>query len=271
MGLTAVSSRHFYADAAWDEAAWIDVISIEYERLTDHYPFNQVFARLPRTEPARVLDVGCGTAIFPSYLSEVLTSDIRFTCDLLDISRVSLERAQAVLERLEHFSVVQTYQSAIEDIPRSVSPSQSAYDVVWAIHSFTTVDLQRMPDVYRHLIELLVPGGYFFVYQLTSQSTYQHLHESYRQQHPQVERYMEYEDSAQILDSLGVQYEVLPLQFDHRVPHDQPELLQNYLRKCVLDESLDALDFFSDALPFYRHEGGFRFPQTVNLLTISKR
>ncbi len=86
-----------------------------------------------------------------------------------------------------------------------------------------------------------------------------------------MQRYMEYEDSARILDSLGVPYEVLPFQFDHEVSPGQPELLQNYLRKCVLDDSLDALKFFSDALPLYRHDGGFRFPQTVNLLTISKQ
>jgi SAM-dependent methyltransferase len=266
-----VSSKHFYADAAWDEAAWIDVISIEYERLTQTYPFDEKLAHLSKDAPARVLDVGCGTAIFPTYLSEALSSDIRFACDLLDISRASLDRAKSTLERLDRFSVNLSFESSIEEIPSDIPAGEFAYDVIWAIHSFTTVDIKQMSDVYQHLINLLVPGGYFFVYQLTSEATYQRLHAAYRQQHMQVARFMEYEDSAQILSSLGVEFEIHPLRFDHKVPEKSSELLQNYLRKCILDDSLDTLEFFSDLLPDYLEGGIYRFPQIVNFLTIAKQ
>lgn len=269
-GLAVVSSREFYSRATWDEAAWVDVISIEYERLAQTYPFGPLLVQLAGERPARLLDVGCGTGIFPAHLSKVLAPDLHLVCDLLDISDTSLQRASSVMERLPQFEVGDTFQCAIEDIPQAIPASHPPYQLIWAIHSFTTVDRRHMPEVYRRLIDLLTPAGLFLVYQLAADSTYQRLHNAYRRQYPRAARYMEFEDSVEILDSLGVQYEVHPFLFEHQLPRDRPDLLQNYLRKCVLDDTLDALDFFAELLPAYLQDGIYRFPQTVNLLAIGR-
>ena len=61
-----------------------------------------------------------------------------------------------------------------------------------------------MGAVYARLFDALRPGGYLFVYQLTSDSYYQKFHELYRREHPHGRKrapYMEFEDSERILES----------------------------------------------------------------------
>ena len=269
--MTTQSPKYFYTTDSWDETAWIDVISVEYESLVSAYPFNTKFGEISGDGRLKVLDIGCGSAIFPQYLDRTLADGVHLDCDLLDVSQRSLRQAEIVMEALEHFSAGRSIPTLIEDIPRALSPAEPSYDVIWAIHSLTTVDVEQMPDVFQHLLRLLSPGGLLFVYQLTANSGYQTLHEEYRARVSNgVPKFMEFEDSQRMLDSLSVEYEVLELSFDHELPRDRPELVENYLRKCVLDETVDTERVFGDLLPRYESGGLYRIPQFVNLVSISQ-
>ena len=269
--MTTQSPKYFYTTDSWEETAWIDVISVEYESLVSAFPFDSKFREISGEGRLKVLDVGCGSAIFPQYLDQTLTDGIELTCDLLDVSERSLRQAEIVMGELEHFSAGYSIQALIEDIPRALSPAEPSYDVIWAIHSLTTVDVDQMPDVFQHLLRLLAPGGHMFIYQLTANSAYQTLHEVYRARVSNgVPRFMEFEDTRRILESLSVEYEVLELSFDHELPRDRLELVENYLRKCVLDESVDTQRVFGDLLPRFESGGLYRIPQFVNFISISR-
>lgn len=266
--MQARSGRYFYFHEAWDARRWIDLIAIEYEALVGAFPFETRLRSISDGGRLRVLDVGCGTGIFPTFLDAVLPDDLHLQSDLLDISPASLVQARKALQQLKHFSPRRTYQVAIEDLPDVLPRSGEGYDVIWSIHAFTTVDLGRMPAVCAHLLELLAETGLFFIYQLTARSSYQRIHAFYREHHPDgetVPAYMQYEDTQRILEELGSDYEVLPLSFAHHVPEDR---LQSYLQKCVLDPGLEAEAFFAPLLPsFHEPERGvYRFPQQVNLV-----
>lgn len=269
--MTTQSSKYFYAADSWDEAAWIDVISVEYESLVSAYSFETKFREICGEGRLKVLDVGCGSALFPRYLDQTLADDIHLTCDLLDVSERSLRQAESVMEELQHFSAGRSFKSLIEGIPRTLLPAEPSYDVIWAIHSLTTVDLEQMPDVFEHLLRLLSPGGHMFIYQLTAFSAYQTLHRVYRERvSNEVPRFMEFEDTQRILESLSAEYEVLELSFDHELPRDRHDLVENYLRKCVLDESVDTERVFGDLLPRFESGEWYRIPQTVNFISISR-
>ena len=219
-----------------------------------------------------MLDVGCGSALFARYLEPTLGDGIHLTCDLLDVSERSLKQAHAVLEELEHFNPGLSIPSLIEEIPDALPVSEPHYDAIWAIHSFTTVDVDQMRPVFRHLLDLLSYDGQLFIYQLTADSSYQTLYRTYRESTTKrVAPFMDFEDTERILKSLPVEYDVLELNFDHELPIDQPELVEHYLRKCVLDESIDALRVFRDVLPRFESDGLYRIPQSVNFISVSRR
>ena len=165
----------FYGNPDWDVDAWVEVIGVEYERLIGAFPFDAVFRGLGGS--IDLLDVGCGTAIFPSYLDAVLSDGVRVRADLLDRSEASLAIADEVIAGLDHFSVGRTFHAYIEDLPEF---GEGEFDVIWAIHSFTTVDRDRMPRAYQRLLAALRPGGWLLVYQLTAASAYQRVHDRYR-------------------------------------------------------------------------------------------
>ena len=256
-------ASEFYANPAWDVDRWVEVIGVEYENLIAAYPFDELFQALGGS--VDLLDVGCGTAIFPSYLDPVLSGEVHIRADLLDQSEASLARAAEVLADLEHFSVGESFRSAIEDLPPL---GEGRYNAIWAIHSFTTVDKERMTETYQRLLAALRPRGWLFVYQLTAASAYQRVHARYRASHG-GDRYMEYEDSAHLLSAAGYEYEVYELAFDHVVP-DRAEVLTRYLRKVTLDEAVTA-DPFESILAEFRSDGVVRFPQTVNLIAVPEQ
>jgi SAM-dependent methyltransferase len=270
--VSTLSPKYFYTADSWDESDWLDIVSIEYESLVSAYPFDTKFREISNGGRLSVLDVGCGSALFARYLEPTLGGGIQLTCDLLDVSERSLQQAHAVLEGLEHFSPGRSIQTLIEDIPEANSLSGSTYDVIWAIHSLTTVDVDLMPSVFRHLLQLLSDDGRLYIYQLTADSSYQTLHRAYRERRSKgVPPFMEFENTERIIKSLPVDYEVLELSFDHELQIDQPDLVEHYLRKCVLDESIDALRVFGDVLARFESDGLYRIPQSVNFISVSKR
>lgn len=269
------SAKYYYTKDIWDVDSWIDVVSVEYEKLIEKFPFDEKLQPFAEKGIVRLLDIGCGTAIFPSYLDKALSDNIHLCCDLLDLSDSSLQAARRVLNRLDHFSVYRGYQSLIEDIPTALAGNEGYYDVIWAIHSLTTVDVARMTDVYRRLFDLITPDGCLFIYQLTARSSYQKLHNYYLTQHANGQSstpFMEYEDTQRILDCLGARYEAHELFFQHEIDDRKSDLLEKYLRKCILDDSVDVLEFFESALQEFHDKNShtYRIPQFVNFVEVTK-
>lgn len=83
---------------------------------------------------------------------------------------------------------------------------------------------------------------------------------------------MEYEDTKNILDSIRARYEVYEMSFHHEIPDYRTDLLQKYLRKCILDDSVDVLEFFGTSLEEFHDEytGVYKIPQFVNFVVINK-
>lgn len=269
------TTDNYYTREDWDIESWVDVIAVEYETLAGAFPFDQVLQPLSGSRNRRLLDVGCGTAIFPGYVDAILSSDVRIDADLWDISKSSLQRAAEVMNQLSHFRADRMYQAHIEDLPTRLPPEMDSYDVIWAIHSFTTVNVDRMGAVYARLIEALRTDGYLLVYQLTAESSYQRFHGVYRAEHPHGKKrapYMEFEDSRRILESLGVEYWVHPQRFTHEIAKSQSDVLEKYLQKVILDDTVDVEQLFGPLLEgmYDSARGKYVIPQSVNLITVRR-
>jgi len=265
--------KDYYSHSGWDETTWVDVIAIEYESLIGAYPFDETLHSLSAKLPARLLDIGCGTGIFPRFLDPRLTAETSLQCDLLDISAESLRAAEKVFGELKHFEVDELFNMSIEEIPALLSADEKNYDVIWAIHSLTTVDQTQMKAVFQHLRNLLAPGGSLFIYQLTADSSYQALHQNYAKamglSAPAIP-YMQFEDSLNLLNEIAWPAEVRELAFPHRVAKEEGATLEAYLQKVVLDSSINARKLFGEELEKYLQGDEYVFPQTVNLIVLQK-
>jgi SAM-dependent methyltransferase len=266
------SAKQFYSNTEWDEEQWIKIIAIEYESLVAAYPFSEKLTNLADGQTLSLLDIGCGTAIFPRYLDKELSGTLQLECDLLDISGSSIEAARSVMKELDHFSAGAEYQIAIEDIPEKIDGEEVKYHLAWAIHSFTTVDIPKMAAVFESIKKLLRDDGFFFIYQLTSKSAYQVLHSYYTENSSEREAnpYMEFEDSAKILKGMDWPYEVYELQFPHKVQRGDEEGLRAYLQKVLLDSKIDPIKLFEAILPDFLVGEEYLFQQSVNLIVAKK-
>ncbi|WP_365304362.1 class I SAM-dependent methyltransferase [uncultured Thiodictyon sp.] len=266
-------SAAYYQKEKLDLDSWFKVTQIDYERLIEQYPPAALFD-FTRNLEIRLLDLGCGTARFPCLLDKKMPDRIHVHADLLDISEYCLDSAVAQYHALRHFSPAVTYLSAIEYLPQTIARDRS-FDVIWAIHSLCTVNRDKLADICRSCLRLLRPNGKFFIYQLARNSSYYRLYDYYLVHHSapnNAARILASEDHQQVLMSLAIDYEIHKIKFTHTIDVEQRHLLAVYLKKCIMDNDPDVLEFFQPVLNEHLDSprAQYRFDQEVDLLIIDK-
>jgi SAM-dependent methyltransferase len=245
-------SESYYRNDQLNLDCWFQVAQIDYEELIKAYSFNSLFQSFNQ-EKINLLDIGCGTAKFPSFLDQDISSHVHVSVDLLDLSEYCLEIAQKQYDSLKHFEVARSYLSAFETFYQT-SDSSRTYDLIWAIHSLCTVEKSKVKAIHLHFLSLLKANGIYLIYQLSEDSKYYQLNDFYRQHYPQSDNTIPFitsEDHQQILDSLGISYEIVRLSFSHKIDGECKDLLETYLKKCILNENLDTISFFQPLLKEY--------------------
>ncbi|NES66291.1 MAG: hypothetical protein F6K24_14005, partial [Okeania sp. SIO2D1] len=74
-------SKSYYQAEKLDLDSWFQVTQVDYEKLIEEYSFNNLFKGFAKNQ-LKLLDVGCGTAKFPSLLDRKLDGDIHLSADL---------------------------------------------------------------------------------------------------------------------------------------------------------------------------------------------
>ncbi|RQH45680.1 class I SAM-dependent methyltransferase [Okeania hirsuta] len=256
-----------------DIDSWFQVAQIDYEKLIEEYSFNNLFKGFAKNQ-LKLLDVGCGTAKFPSLLDEKLDGDIHLLADLLDISEYCLQEAKKQFDSCQYLSTNKTYLSATENLHQLVEKTNS-YDIIWAIHYLCTVNPNRMTDVYLYCLDFLGDRGKFLIYQLAEKSSYNNLYSFYLSHYPELKKTTDFltsEEHKKILDRLRINYENIRFEFTHRINFESKKILEIYLKKCIYDNTLDVLSFFRPILQecFDAESNQYKFDQVVDFLIIDK-
>jgi hypothetical protein len=68
-------AEYYYQKENLDRDSWFQVTQIDYEKLIEQYSFDNLFKAFDKTQ-LNLLDIGCGTAKFPTLVDRKIFSDI---------------------------------------------------------------------------------------------------------------------------------------------------------------------------------------------------
>ena len=261
-----------------DLELWFRISSIDYEKLAGDRQFLKIIKSF-ENDTIKLLDIGCGTGVFPGLLDKQIEREsnhtgIRLSSDLLDIAEYCLDRCSSAIERFHFFDLNEVFLSSIEDIATTI-PRSSCYDMIWAIHSFYTVDIDKIKAILQHIRILLKSDGIFLIFQASLDSCYARLHNFYLENYKQPnypKRFLTAEDIQETLNSLEVKYDTIDFDYTHEIDREEREVLKVYLEKCVLDDSADVLALFKEELLKYfkSQSDRFIFKQKTKLIVVRK-
>lgn len=266
-------SQDYYQESNLNLDSWFKTTLIDYEKLVDNHQFKKIINSFG-DESIKLLDIGCGTGAFPELLDKNIEGKTKLISELLDISEYCLNQCSSVFGQLKHFQVNEVFLSSTENIQTTI-PRSNCYDIIWAIHSLSTVDINKIEDVIQHVVKLLKPGGIFLIYQSSSDSSYSRLYDFYLKNYEQPNNFTRFviaEDIEKTLDLLGLQYTLQDLNYEHEIDGEDRDSLEVYLKKCILDNSVDITSLFEKEISHYfqPQNNKFSFKQKTKLIIISK-
>ncbi|NEO00238.1 MAG: class I SAM-dependent methyltransferase [Moorea sp. SIO3I7] len=180
-------SQDYYQKSNLDLDSWFKITLIDYEELVNSHRFLKIIDSFG-SDTIKLLDIGCGTGVLPDLLDKKIDSELKLSSDLLDVSDYCLNQCSSVFNQLKHFQANQGFLSSTETIETAI-PKSSYYDLIWAIHSFYTVDINKIQDILQHIRTLLKPSGIFLMYQASSDSCYHQLYNFYLKKYEQPNNY----------------------------------------------------------------------------------
>nr|WP_293042275.1 class I SAM-dependent methyltransferase [Moorena sp. SIO1F2] len=218
--------------------------------------------------------MGCGTGVLPDLLDKKIDSELKLSSDLLDVSDYCLNQCSSVLNKLKHFQANQGFLSYTETIETAI-PKSNYYDSIWAIHSFYTVDINKIQDILKHIKTLIKPSGIFLMCKASSDSWYNQLYNFYLKKYEQPNNYRRFitaEDIQENLELLELQYDVIDFDYNHEIDCEDRDLLEAYLKQCILNNYVDVLSLFKEKLLQYLNPktNQFSFKQKTKLIIVKK-
>jgi ubiquinone/menaquinone biosynthesis C-methylase UbiE len=262
----------FYQEEKLDLDSWFKISQIDYEKLIELYPFQEMFTAFGKAQIS-LLDIGCGISKFSSLLDNHISGDIHLSVDILDTSNYCLEKSQQVLTNLNNFTVDSMYLTDLKNINLLI-PTARKYDLIWAIHSVYGIDKNSIHSTIESWLKLLNSHGKILIYVLSEDSFYYKLHDLYLKKEPELsmdrQQYLTAENLQKSIKSLGISYQSHEISFEHIVDKSRQQVLNKYVRQCILDHNSNLVnlsqEWFSRFLDKDRNQ--YKFPQIVKLLTI---
>jgi SAM-dependent methyltransferase len=229
--------------------------------------------------PITLLDVACGSGKFPAallhagLLQGLPPAGVRY--DLLDPSAFSIAEAAGVLRPPLHEGA--PFETTLEGL----DPAAGPWDVVWATHALYALQPDQLTAAAERFAAAITPGGFGFMAQGAHAGHYLAVYRAFLQGvRGSGTEYLSGEQVADALTQAAAPRGLVPsrrhLHYEHRVPFEEPALLEGYLQRCLFDDSL-ALDellaapVLGEYLAGCRDEadGAYRFAQDVLCLSLT--
>jgi hypothetical protein len=113
--MTTNPSEDYYQKTNLDLDSWFKIALKDYEILVNNNDFLEIINSFKNNQ-INLLDIGCGTGVFPSLLDKKIENNINFSSDLLDVSQYCLDTCSLALSKLQHFQSNEIFLSSTEKI-----------------------------------------------------------------------------------------------------------------------------------------------------------
>jgi SAM-dependent methyltransferase len=260
-------SLQYYQKGVLQPEAWFQIVEHDYTQLIAAMNWAHIFPEQDRD--FQLLDIGCGTARFPTMLQSHLPTSLRIHYDYLDPSHYCLATCRQTLQ--PPFLPRHGWQTTLEHAQDMLIPG--TYDVAWAIQSLYCLEHVNLHSALTQLMEALHPTrGTACLVLAKDEAFFPQVHQMFFEHciEHKPPPYLTAESVVTALKDMGASSIIRELPCTHAISIREDRLLEQYLQQSVMDtmplKKWRQHPRLRDFLDAHRQDDTFQFPNPYWLI-----
>ncbi len=247
---------------------------LDYAKLANALNWADVFHRAREklgTESLEILDIACGSGMFPTALQSVLSEKDKsetINYSLLDPSKFAIDETKKKLQ--PPFSLSKEFNTTLQDFN-----CIDMFHISWAIHALYAVPKNELQISLEKFYSSFKEVG--IIAHACSDAHYIKFYNLYIQDchNGNLPEFCSAEDMLQIFDLLGVKYSVRYIEYINTAEYHDNLIVEAYLQRCLFDDTISlrkmrGYDLLGGYLEACCSTGKWLFPQRVALIELKK-
>ena len=279
-GLVALTKTFLNSCEHWSEKYveemhyFYKLANLDYAKLANSLKWADIFLRMRGklgTESLKILDVACGSGMFPSALQSVLSEkDKLATIDyaLLDPSKFAIDETKKKLR--PPFRLSKEFNTTLQEFNCS-----DLFHISWAIHALYAVPKNELKVSLEKFYSSFKEIG--FIAHACSDAHYINFYNLYIQDchNGKLPAFCSAEDILEILGLLEIKYDVQYIEYVNVAEYYDILTVEAYLQRCLFDDTISlgdmrGYDLIGHYLDSCSSTGKWLFPQRVALVELKK-
>ena len=279
-GLVAVTKTFLNSCEHWSEKYveemhnFYKLANLDYLKLANALNWADVFHRIGGklgTESLEILDVACGSGMFPTALQRVLSEKDKLATinySLLDPSKFAIDETKKKL--IPPFCLSKEFNTTLQDFN-----CLDIFHISWAIHALYAIPKNELKVSLEKFYSSFREIG--FIAHACSDAHYIKFYNLYIQDchNGDLPAFCSAEDILKIFDSLGIKYEVQYIEYINTAEYHDTLTVEAYLQRCLFDDTISLRDMresnlIGNYLQSCCSTGKWLFPQRVAVIELKK-
>jgi hypothetical protein len=279
-GLVALTKTFLNSCEHWSEKYveemhnFYKLANLDYAKLANSVNWADVFRKIRGKlgiESLEILDVACGSGMFPTALQRVLSEKDKLATinySLLDPSKFAIDETKKKL--IPPFRLSKEFNTRLQDFS-----CVDVFHISWAIHALYAVPKNELKVSLEKFYSSFKGTG--FIAHACSDAHYIKFYNLYiRDCHKgALPAFCSADDIMKIFDFLGIKYNVQYIEYINTAEYHDNLTVEAYLQRCLFDDTISLsdmrkYDLIGNYLDCCSSTGKWFFPQRVALIELKK-